>query len=213
MTGAGAMARLSPRSLAAMAIVVIAAGGQEAAFAKVYVCVDPVTKARTVTQFECKETQAPTPAELAAGAEAVRDASIARDARLAAERADRQLLNRFPDEATHRKAHVAELEGVIVHVRRAAARFAELSVQRKPLDEQSEFYRNKPLPPALKRAVDANDASFAALKTVFQQLQVEVAEIDTRYAKERDWLRKLWAGAPPGSMALLPPAPAPSRPR
>ena len=207
------MAGLSPRKLAAIAIAAVAAGGQGTAFAKVYTCVDPVTKARTVTQFECKETQAPTLAELAASAEAIRDASIARDARLAAERADRQLLNKFPDEASHRKAHVAELEAVIVHLRRAAARFAELSVQRRPLDEQSEFYRDKPLPPALKRAIDANDASFAALTTVFQQLQVEVAEIDARYAKERDRLRRLWAGAPPGFMALLPPAPAPSRPR
>lgn len=207
------MASLSPRAVAAIAGIVIAAGCPGLALAKVHICVDPVTKARTASDFECKEALAPTPAELAASAEALRKDGIARDAIRNAERADRQLRDKYPDEASLRKAHVAELEGVIRNVRRSTERLAEVSVQRKPLDEQLAFYRGKPLPPGLKSAVDANDASFVALTIVFQQLQIDVAEIDARYGNERERLRKLWAGAPLGSMGLLPPAAAASRPR
>jgi len=42
---------------------------------------------------------------------------------------------------------------------------------------------------------------------VFRGLQLEFAKIDAQFENERARLSRLWAGAPPGSMGLLPAAP------
>jgi len=196
--------------LLAVASIAIAAGPGPAV-GKVHTCVDPTTKAVTKSDTECSFARGPTPSEAVASAEAARVAAIAADVQLAAERADLQLLGRFRDEGIHRKAQIVELEGVIIHIRQAMERFGELKAQRKPLEDQAEFYKGKPLPPALQRAIDASDALFAAQTDVFRGLQGDVAEVVARYGNELDRLRKLWGGARPGSMGLLVPASTPVR--
>jgi hypothetical protein len=183
------------------------------ALAKVYRCTDPVTKAVTISDIECRQERVPTPAEAAASTEAARIAAIAADGKRAAERADRQLRDKFPDEATHRKARVADLDDVNLNLRGAMRRLQQLKVERKPLDEEAKFYLGKPFPPVLKRSIDASEASFAALTDLFRGLEMQVAEIVARYRIERERLGKLWAGAPPGSMGLLPPVAEASAPR
>jgi hypothetical protein len=197
--------------LRAVLVVGLAAPGW--ALAKVHRCVDPVTKTVTLSDLECGQDRVPTPAEAAASIEAARVAGIAADARKAAERADRQLVNRFPDEATHRTAQVADLNDVIVNLRVALRRLEQLKVERKPLDEEAKFYVGKPLPPVLKRSIDASEASFAALVDVFHSLETQVAEIVAKFGIERERLLKLWAGTPPGSMGLLAPTAAASASR
>ncbi len=189
--------RMTTRRLIVSAIVGAAiATCQAPAFAKFHKCVDPVTKAVNITDIACPQEGAPTPAEAAASAEAARIAAIAEEARLAAERADRQLLEKYPDEATHRKAERAEIEDAVRKIRLAMKRYDAVTVERKPLDEQTPFYVGKPLPPTLRRAIDANDASFAALTDVFRGLEMEVNNIVARYKSERERLRKRWGGAP-----------------
>lgn len=198
--------------LGAVAGVVLAAAAPQAAFAKTNKCVDPVTKAVTLSDLPCRESLAPTPAQAAASAEAERLAQIEEAARQAARRSDRQLRDKYPNEAAHRRAHVAELLEASRMLRMPTARFWELVAQRKPLDVEAAFYVGKPLPPELKRKVDANEAAFAALVDVFRGVQLEIAKIDAQYGNERARLSRLWAGAPLGSMGPLPAVPAPTLP-
>jgi hypothetical protein len=198
--------------LGAVAGMVLAAAGPPAAFAKAYKCVDPVNKAVTLSDLPCRESLAPTPAQAAASAEAERQAQIEEEARQSARRADRQLRDKYPDEAAHRRAHVAALLEVSRMMRVPTARYWDLVTQRKPLDAEAAFYVGKPLPPDLKRKIDANEAAFAALVDVFRGLQLEVVTIDLQFANERVRLSRLWAGAPLGSMGPLPAVPSPTLP-
>jgi hypothetical protein len=190
--------------LGTMAVVAIGAG-HGAAFAKVYACTDPVSRAKTLSDTPCPQAAGPTPSEVAASAIKVQTDAMAAEVKQAAVRSDRQLLTKFPDEAAHRKAHLDDLEGVIRNIRLTTTRFAELVAQRKPIDEEAAFYKGKALPPPLQRKIDASDASFNALTDVFRTLQLDVAAIETTRGNERDRLRKLWAGALPGSMGPLVP--------
>jgi hypothetical protein len=169
---------------------------QRPAFGAVHKCTDPVTKVVTMTDLPCATERAATPAEMAASAEAARIDANAEEARRADARADRQLRDKFPDSATHRKAEIAEIDEVIRKIRFAMKRYDEVVADRKPLDEQRAFYSGKPLPPTLRTALDANDASFNALTLVFRGLEMDVGDIVARYRSERERLRKLWGGAP-----------------
>jgi len=194
--------------LRALLILGLAAPGW--AFGKVYKCVDPVTKAITASDTPCRLAQGPTPAEAAASADEARAAAIQAEIKREAARADRQLLNRFPDEASLRQAQRAELEGAARNIDHAKVRLDQLIAERKPLDEEAKFYVGKRLTPALKRSIDASDASFNALADVFRGQEQQVVDIVAKYGTERERLSKLWAGAPPGSMGLLAPTAAPS---
>jgi hypothetical protein len=132
-------------------------------------------------------------------------------------RADRNLMQLYPSEAAHRKARDKALDEFRASVKNLEARIALLNKDRKPLLDEAEFYLGKPLPSKLKAALDANDASLAAQKELVQNQQSEVIRINTTYDVELGRLRKLWGGAPPGSLGPLPgtqqamalPSPAP----
>jgi len=151
-----------------------------------------------------------TPDEALAKAEADRARMIADDLFRTAQRADRQLLNKYPDEAARRRAKLEEVEIVLPKLRLARARLDELLAQRKHLDDEAEFYLGKPLPPALRRSVDASDASLTAMADVFRGLEADIAFIVARHEADVARLRQLWAGAAPGSLGLLAAA-APAR--
>jgi hypothetical protein len=137
-----------------------------------------------------------------------REATAERVARQDAARRDRNLMARFPNDAAHRKAREAALDDVRNSVRISEARVKLLTLERKPLLDESEFYVGKPLPPKLKAALDANDASLAAQRTLIQNQEVEVSRINALYDSELVRLKRLWAGAPAGSLGLLPTAQA-----
>jgi hypothetical protein len=127
-------------------------------------------------------------------------------------RRDRNLVARFPNEPAHNKARENALDDVRNSVRVSQERIALLNAERKPLLNESEFYVNKPLPSKLKSALDANDASLDAQKSLIQNQQAEVIRINALYDAELARLRKLWAGAPAGSLGPAPTAPAGSAP-
>jgi len=79
-----------------------------------------------------------------------------------------------------------------------------------PLLDEAEFYVGKPLPSKLKLALDANDASLEAQKSLVQNQQAEIVRINALYDAELARLRKLWAGAPAGSLGGPPSASAPA---
>jgi hypothetical protein len=83
-------------------------------------------------------------------------------------RRDRDLLKRFPNEAAHGKAREKALDDVATSVRSSEARIKLLLQERKPLLDEAEFYVGKPLPLKVRLALDANDASLEAQRSLVQ---------------------------------------------
>jgi len=128
-------------------------------------------------------------------------------------RRDRNLVQRFPNEQAHAKAREAALDDIRKSVQTSEARLKALAVERKPLMDEAEFYVGKKMPAQLKQQLDANDAATEAQKSLVQNQQSEVGRINALYDAELARLKKLWAGAPAGSLGPLPtgsPVPAPS---
>ena len=142
--------------------------------------------------------------ERAAQEEAAR-AELARDAaRKDALRHDRNLLTRYPDEAAHAKAREAALEPLLLALRSVEKRLAALEVEQKSLDDEAEFYKGKALPRKLKVRYDDNRTSIEAQRSSAANHQSEIGRINARYDEELARLRKLWAGAAPGSLGPAP---------
>ncbi|MCB2021680.1 MAG: DUF4124 domain-containing protein [Rhizobacter sp.] len=149
----------------------------------------------------------PTADERAEMEAAERRAAIERAAQQDAVRRDRNLLSRFPDEATHQRAREAALDDVRKAVRNSEERLKLLAAERKPLLDEAEFYVDRELPAKLRRALDGNDASVEAQRTLVVNQQAEIVRINKLYDVELERLKRLWAGALPGSMGSLPVVP------
>ena len=183
----------------------------------IYTCIGPGGKKLTSDRpiRECSEIDqrvlnsdgsvrrimAPTPtAEERAEAEArEREANAERVARLDAIRRDRNLVARYPNEAAHRVGRAKALDDLRKSVANSEARVVLLNAERKKLLEEAEFYVGKPLPSKLKLALDSNDASLEAQKTLIANQQSEVGRINALYDIELGRLKKLWSGMPAGT--------------
>jgi len=119
-------------------------------------------------------------------------------------RADRNLMQLYPNEAAHRKARDKALDEFRASVRNLEARIVLLVKERKPLLDESEFYVGKPLPTKLKSALEANEVTLKAQRDLVEKQQSEVVRIQNNYDIELGRLRKLWAGAQPGSLGPIP---------
>jgi hypothetical protein len=137
-----------------------------------------------------------------------RAAADARTAAADAARRDRNLMSRFPDEASHQRARESALDTVRLAIRNTELRLRELQAARKPLMDEAEFYAGKALPPKLRNAIDANDAAVEAQRGATLTQQAELDRVNRLYDAELERLRRLWAGAPPGSMGPMPAAAA-----
>lgn len=132
----------------------------------------------------------------------------ARDRRLAAEkeakaeaaRRDRSLMQRFADAETHQKARETALADVRTSMQLSELRQRELAVERKPLLDEAEFYKSKPLPAKLRQQLDANEAATAAQRDVQNNQKAELDRINKLFDIELARLKRLWAGAAPGSI-------------
>lgn len=129
-----------------------------------------------------------------------------RAAHAEAVRRDRNLLTRYPDEAAHDRAREAALDTVRLAMRATETRMRELAEERKPLEAESEFFLGREMPARLRAQINAVDAATAAQYEAAAQQRAEVGRINRLYDIERDRLRRLWAGAAPGSMGPLPSA-------
>lgn len=129
--------------------------------------------------------------------------ALARAQQREAVRRDRNLLQRFPNEAAHHKARESALDDVRKSLTISESRLAALEKERKPLMDETEFYVGKPLPLKLKQAIDANDASTEAQRTLVANQKAELVRINKIYDDELERLRRLWSGAQPGSMGII----------
>jgi hypothetical protein len=96
-------------------------------------------------------------------------------------------------------------------LRASEGRLVELAKERKPLIADAEFYAGKPLPPQLKAQLDANDVSTEGQRGQIESQKAELDRINKNYDTELQRLRKLWAGAPPGSLEPQVGASAPTK--
>lgn len=132
----------------------------------------------------------------------------ARDRRLAAEREaraeavrrDRNLLQRYPNEAAHQNARAAALEDMHGAMRVSELRLQELARERKPLLDEAEFYKGKLLPAKLQQQLDATDGAIAAQRDAQTNQKAELDRIGKLFDAELARLKRLWAGAAPGSV-------------
>ncbi len=199
----------------------LVAGVAWAAPAPIYSCIDANGKKLTSDRpiAECanrdqkilnadgsvRKIVPPTPtADESAEAElAARRAAAERSTQQDAVRRDRNLMLRFPNEAAHRKAREAALDDVRKAVRTSEERLKLLAVERKPLLDEAEFYPSGQLPAKLRQALDGNDASVEAQRTLVLNQQAEVVRINNLFDVELERLKRLWGGAQPGSMGVL----------
>ena len=151
-------------------------------------------------------------AEERASAEEAQRRQMAIDAaRKDAVRHDRNLLNRYPDEASHRRAREAALDPLRQALKSADHRLADLERERKALELEAEFYKGKELPRKLKARFEDNQTSIVGQKDAAANHRTEVARINARYDEELARLKRLWSGAAPGSLGPAPGTAAPAR--
>lgn len=134
-----------------------------------------------------------------------RAAAEERATRSDAVRRDRNLVARYPNDESHARAREAALDSVRLAVKSSELRLQHLAAERKPLLDETEFYRGRTLPARLHQQLDANDAAVEAQQAAVSYQQAEVVRINKLYDAELERLRRLWAGAPPGSLGKLPP--------
>lgn len=141
-----------------------------------------------------------------------RAAREAQEHRLAQQRAsqadalrrDRNLLQRYPNEDKHQQARQVALEPVRLAIKASERRLASLAQERKRLDDEAEFYRGRAVPASLRQQLDANDATVEAQRAATRNQEAELDRINALYDAELERLRRLWAGAAPGSLPPLP---------
>ena len=125
-----------------------------------------------------------------------------------AARNDRNLLARYPDLARHQQARAAALEPVRSAIQSTEQRMLELERERRQLREEAEFYKGRDLPRALRQKVEQSDVALQAQKDAMVSHQAESQRISQTFDQELARLRKLWAGAVPGSLSAPPPTAA-----
>jgi len=142
----------------------------------------------------------PTAEERAAREARERAAAEARAAQADAVRRDRNLMMRYPNEAAHLRARESALDSVRLAMRATEDRIKQLTAESKPLRTEAEFYEGRSLPPQLRAAIDANEAALEAQRSASASQAVELDRINRLYDTELERLRRLWAGAPPGTL-------------
>ena len=140
---------------------------------------------------------------------------VEREARVTATdavRRDRNAVARFPNEAAHGRAREVAVDTVRLAMKATETRLRDLATERKPLKDESEFYQGRQLPPKLRAQMDANDAAVDAQRGAAATQEAELGRINKLYDLELERLRRLWAGAPAGSLGPMPPAHSPKPP-
>jgi hypothetical protein len=127
-------------------------------------------------------------------------------------RRDRNLMARYPNESSHNRAREAALDTARLAMKATEIRLRELATERKPLQDEMEFYQGKPLPQKLKAKIDANDAALEAQRSAVANQEAEIGRITQLYEAELARLRRLWSGAQAGSLGPLPPVNGPAGP-
>lgn len=122
-------------------------------------------------------------------------------------RRDRNLLTRFKDEDAHQRARTSALDDITKATQMSERRLLELGKERTALQAQVAALKGQPVPPKLKHQLDANEAANEAQKQLIEHQKIELVRVTKRYDEELVRLKRLWAGAMPGSLDGPEPSP------
>jgi hypothetical protein len=217
------------RGLLRLTLLLVSAGGAGAASAAaIYSCVDGtgkrLTSDRPIPECTAREqrvlnadgsTKRVLPPTMTADERAdfearEREKAARRASEVDAIRRDRNLRIRYPNEAAHQKARLAALDDLKRTLNLSQQRLDVLAAEKKPLLEEAEFYVGRAMPTRLKQQLDGIDATAEAQRALIQNQQAETLRINASFDAELARLRRLWAGAPPGSLGPIPQASAPT---
>jgi hypothetical protein len=126
-----------------------------------------------------------------------------REAKAEAERKDLTLLSRYSTPAAHERARTASLRHIVNANRNSKARLAEIEKERVPLAREAEFYKKGGMPAKLKQQLEELDATEAVVRSALKVQAEESERINGLYDLELARLKRLWAGAKPGSLDAM----------
>jgi hypothetical protein len=139
----------------------------------------------------------PVPTAIERAAQEERDRKAAEERQRLAEqkRMEKLLVARYPNQASHD----TDRSKALLQVQDARAsgqkRIAELREQRKKVDQEAEFYRNRApeqWPAQLRRQVEDNEQQVAAQQRFVTAQEEEKRRIAGRYDEELARLKRLW---------------------
>lgn len=110
---------------------------------------------------------------------------------LAQRRRDRALLEAYASEDEIEAARAKSLDTSNEVLRRSQARIDRMDAERKRLDDESEFYRNRAIPDTLKRAYANNEQERTAELKIVNEARFEMQRINERFDAERKRFREL----------------------
>ncbi len=196
----------------------------------IYMCTTPdgrrVTSDRPIPECQTREQRvlnsdgsmrktlppAMSPEEQTAADQRKRQEDVQRAAQQDAMRRDRNLLQRYPDQAAHQRAREAALDDIREAMQQSEKRLQALAVERKPMMDEAEFYKGKRVPMKLQHQIDMNDAAAAAQRESIENQKAEMVRVNKIYDEELAKLKRLWAGAAPGSLEKLDKSPTQALP-
>ncbi|MET3495379.1 DUF4124 domain-containing protein [Variovorax boronicumulans] len=133
--------------------------------------------------------------ELAEREDRAREAALQAAKATDERRRERALLVRYPSAASHERERndaLAQIDAVIVA---AQKRIAELSEDRKKIDEEMEFYKSdkSKAPGAMRRKLEDNTQSLAVQNRFVAEQEEEKKRVNARFDEERGRLNALWS--------------------
>lgn len=133
-----------------------------------------------------------------ARAEQARLAKQRHDEKRAQARQDIALLETYASEADIEVARKTALASRQAMIDRSRKRLETFAVERKKLDEETEFYVNRKLPLKLEQAIEANESLVQAEQRLIVEMQADITRINKRFDDEAGRYRELReAGAKP----------------
>lgn len=113
-------------------------------------------------------------------------------------RRDRSLLEAYANEEEIEAARLKALDSSNLVIARSTQRIENLKVEKKRLDDESEFYRKREVPENIKRGYILNTQSVSAEEKVIAEARAETQRINERFDAEKKRFRELLAqGARP----------------
>ncbi|QXL85901.1 DUF4124 domain-containing protein [Comamonas sp. NLF-1-9] len=220
------MARAAMVLAAAVATSALAQAPAGGAGLEVYTCIDKNGRKLTSDRFiaECSDREQRvldasgaerrrigpvlTEHERAAQEAERRQRAQARAQEIAERRAERVLITRYPDVASHRAQRELTLGQVDEVIEVAQRRIEELRAERKRLDEELEFYNGAlyQAPVKLQRQFADNEQASVEQQRFIASKQEEKKRINERFDEELAKLRQLWAQQRAAQEALSPKA-------
>ena len=122
---------------------------------------------------------------------------LADDAAREKKQRDSALLAAYPSEAQLEASRRRSLASTSDSMKASQARLADLVNERKAYVQEGDQYRDKPMPPLVRRRLDDNQAAIDDEEAAVKQREADIERINQRFDEDLRRLREL-SGATPG---------------